>query len=59
MRSFIRLIKTTPFMILGFMMATSSRYTNAKIGFTIVVLSLLYIWVASQFSKHDEEDIIS
>lgn len=54
MTSFIRLIKTLPFMILGVMMVTSSRYTSAKWGMIIVVGSMLYLWAASQFSKEEE-----
>lgn len=54
MSSFIRLIKTAPFMILGVMMVTSSRYTTIKWGMIMVIGSMLYLWAASQFSKEEE-----
>ena len=56
MNSVMRFIKTTPFMILGIMMVTSSRYTAAKYGMILVIGSMLYLWLAAQFSPENSKE---
>jgi hypothetical protein len=59
MSSIIRTIKTLPFMVLGAMMATSSRTTNTKVGLGIVVVCMIFIWASSALSSNSGEDTTS
>jgi hypothetical protein len=54
MATFIRIVKTMPYIILGVVMVTSSKTEIIEYGMLLIAGSIIWLWVASVFNKFNK-----